>query len=396
MASGISAILGTISFIGALLVVVGVGLAIVSASQGRGVRMGSLIAILGVVLFFAFQLISRGVIVVQPTQVSVVFRTLSGELITPRQAGTHIIVPVFEEAILYPINVQEYTMSGTADEGQQQGDDAVRARTEDGQEVLMDITVLYRVDQNSVNDLHRAWYNTQTQNAAYENEFVRPTVRALVRDVASQFTAREIYGETRTTMSENMETVVAERFAQEGLILNDLLLRDVTFSDQFREAIEQAQVAEQQANRAEIEVRRIEQEAEQARARAAGQRDAAVAAAQGEAEAIVLRAQAQAEALRLVSEQIAVNPSLIQYLYVQNLSDNVDIALIPSGSPFLFDFESLQNLPTSQEIDAPDTGFNPDSFIRPPASQSQSSDEATTEPPATGDAEPQATPSAGN
>src|SRR5262249_35925061 len=82
-------------------------------------------------------------------------------------------------------------------------------------------------------------------------------------------------------------------------------------------------------------------EADQARAVAAGQRDAAIAAAQGDAQAIILKAQAQAEALRLVSEQIAANPSLIQYLYVQNLSDNVNIALVPSNSPFLFDFNSL-------------------------------------------------------
>lgn len=361
MASGISAILGTISFIGALLTILGIGIAVVSASQGRGVRLGAVLAIVGVVLFFVFQLISRGVIVVQPTQVAVVFRTISGELADqPRESGTHIVYPVFEEAILYPINVQEYTMSGMTSEGAQTGNDAVRARTEDGQEVLMDITVLYRVDAQQVNTLHRLWYDTATGRPSYEQEFVRPTVRALVRDVASQYTAREIYGETRTTMSEQMEEVVAARFDQEGLILNDLLLRDVTFSDQFRTAIEQAQVAEQEANRAEIEVRRIEQEAEQARARAAGERDARIARAEGEAQATILQAQAEAEALRLVSEQIAANPGLIQYLYVQNLSDNVSIALVPSTSPFLFDFNSLPE--ANPDLQAPETGFDPQQF----------------------------------
>jgi regulator of protease activity HflC (stomatin/prohibitin superfamily) len=361
MASGISAILGTVSFIGALLTILGIGIAVVSASQGRGVRLGAILAVVGVVLFLVFQLISRGVIVVQPTQVAVVFRTLSGDLADePRDAGTHIVYPVFEEAILYPINVQEYTMSGTPTEGAQQGDDAVRARTEDGQEVLMDITVLYRVDPAQVNTLHRLWFDNQTRQPNYEREFVRPTVRALVRDVASRFTAREIYGETRTDMRDQMEQVVAERFQEEGLILNDLLLRDVTFSDQFRNAIEQAQVAEQQANRAEIEVRRIEQEAEQARARAAGERDARIARAEGEAQATILQAQAEAEALRLVSEQIAANPALIQYQYVQNLSDNVSIALVPSTSPFLFDFDSLPQ--ANPDLQAPETEFDPEQF----------------------------------
>ena len=59
----------------------------------------------------------------------------------------------------------------------------------------------------------------------------------------------------------------------------------------------------------------------------------------------MLNAQAQAEALALISQQIAANPSLIQYEYIQRLADNVSLALIPSNSPFLFDFNSLQDLP---------------------------------------------------
>ncbi len=376
MTSGISAVLGTVSLIGGLLVVVGIVLAIVAGSQGRGVRGGVILAVFGVLLFFIFQLISRGVIVVQPTQVAVVFRTLSGDLAEqPRESGTHIIVPVFEEAIRYPINVQEYTMSGTSNEGDQQGDDAVRARSQDGQEVFLDITVFYSVDPANVNNLHRRWYNplmgSDFDIRGFENEFVRPAVRSRVRDVVSQYTASQIFGETRSEIRVDMENSVRERFAAEQLILSDLLLRDVTFSDQFTEAIELAQVAEQAALRAEIEVREIEQQAQQARARAAGQRDAAIAAAEGEARAIVLRAEAEAEALALVSEQIAANPALIQYTYVQSLSDNISLALVPSGSPFLFDFASLEasaanGMTTNAE--ATDVEATPDPTPQPSAS----------------------------
>jgi regulator of protease activity HflC (stomatin/prohibitin superfamily) len=362
MASGISAVIGTISLLGALIVLVGVGMAVVAASQGRSTRGGVILAVVGILIFGLFQIASRGVIVVQPTQIAVVFRTLSGELVEdPRQSGTHIIYPVFEEAILYPINIQEYTMSGTTNEGAQAGNDAVRARTLDGQEVSMDITVFYQVDLQLVNQLHRRWYETSTGRALYENEFVRPTVRGLVRDVASRFTARQIYGETRTEMRQAMLDAVRTRFAEEGLLLTDLILRDVTFSEQFTNAIEQAQVAEQEADRAEIRVREAGQEAEQVRVRAAGERDAAIARAEGEAQSIVLRAEAEAEALRLVSEQIAANPALIQYQYVQNLSDNINIALVPSGSPFLFDFNSFEDLPASRDITAPDAVTSEDS-----------------------------------
>ena len=45
--------------------------------------------------------------------------------------------------------------------------------------------------------------------------------------------------------------------------------------------------------------------------------------------------------LRLVSEQIAANPALIQYQYIQTLGPNVRLITIPSNSPFLFDLNSL-------------------------------------------------------
>ena len=129
--------------------------------------------------------------------------------------------------------------------------------------------------------------------------------------------------------------------SEEGLILTDLLVRDITFTDEFAQSIERAQIAEQRAAEARFQVEQRRAEAEQARAVAEGERDAEIARAEGEAQAIILRAQAEAEGLRLVSEQIAENPELIQYEYVRRLADNINIALVPSSGPFLFDFDSL-------------------------------------------------------
>lgn len=365
MVSGISAILNTISLLGILMLLAGVALVVVNSSQGRSPRGGVILAVFGLVIFGLFQIVSRGVFVVQPTQRAVVFRTLSGELTEPRGPGTHVIIPVFEQAILYPVNVDQYTMSGITAEGDVAGNDAVEARSRDGQVVLLDITVLYRVSNNAseINTLHQRWYDTARARPNYRDGFIRPTVRALARDATSRYNASGIYGEQRTALNDEMEQLIAAEFQQEGLILEDLLLRNVTFSDQFTAAIEQAQVAEQETLRAEIRVRQVQQEAQQNVARAQGERDAAIERARGAAAATILEAQAQAEALRIVSEQIAANPALIQYTYVQNLSDNIGLALVPSDSPFLFDFASLGE--AMPDFVAPETGLNTDDLLNP-------------------------------
>jgi ABC-type Fe3+-siderophore transport system permease subunit len=133
---GISSVLGAIALLGFLGFLGGIGLVVVSASQGRPVRGGLSLAVVGLALGLVFSIISQGILIVAPQQVAVIFNTLSGELGQPRISGTHIVVPVLQEATLYPIQQQQYTMSGVPGEGQVQGNDALRGRTLDGQEVF--------------------------------------------------------------------------------------------------------------------------------------------------------------------------------------------------------------------------------------------------------------------
>jgi regulator of protease activity HflC (stomatin/prohibitin superfamily) len=333
--STLSSLLGAIALIGILGFIAGVGLVVVAVSQGRPVRGGVMLAAMGMVIFLLFSIASQGIIIVQPQETAVIFNVLTGELEPPRERGTHIIIPVVQEATLYPIAQQQYTMSGIPNEGAVIGNDAVRARTVDGQEIYLDITVIYSIDPVNVNTLHTNWQRR------YQDDFLRPTVRGVIREAVTNFRAEEIYGERRSELESSIQTEMETRMTVQGLVLTDLLIRDVTFSDEFTRSIEEKLIADQEAQRAAFRVQQEQQEAERVRVTAQGQRDAAISEAEGEAQAIVLRAKAEAEALRLVSEQIAANPSLIQYEYIQKLSDNVSLAVIPSNSPFLFDFGSL-------------------------------------------------------
>lgn len=341
---GISSITSLLGAVGFIILIVGIAGAVLASSQGRPPRNGVLLAVVGLVAGLIFTVVSQGLLVLQPQEVAVVFNTVSGNLSDrPLRSGTHIVIPVLQQVTIYPIEQQEYTMSGTATEGARQGNDAVQARTTDGQEVSLDITVIYGVDPETANIVHTRWQNR------YEDDFIRPTVRSMVRDVVSGYRAQDIYGSARGQVESDIQERLAVRMEEEGLLLTDVLVRDINFSEQFTNAIEQAQIAQQESERARLRVQQIQQEAEQARAQAEGQRDAAIARAEGDAQSIILRAQAQAEALRLVSEQIAANPALIQYEYVQQLSDNVRLVMVPSNSPFLFDLNSIAQAAGAQD-----------------------------------------------
>ena len=91
-----------------------------------------------------------------------------------------------QTATIYPIEQQEYTMSSTSGEGQRSAqDDSVEGRSLDGQVVFLDMTVIYSIDPLQANLVHERWRNR------YQEQFVRPTVRGLARDVISNYRAGE-------------------------------------------------------------------------------------------------------------------------------------------------------------------------------------------------------------
>lgn len=322
--------------------ILGVAFTFTLASQGRSARGGVLLALVGFVGGIVIFIVSSGILIVPPARAAVIVNVLSGELEDPARApGTSIIIPGLQEFIIYPTDQQEYTMSGITTEGRIQGNDAVEALTVDGQEVRLDITVLYRVERQNVNQIHLNW------QSRYESDFIRPTVRAVARDVVSQFQAEAIYGLEREALGGRISALVAERMSEQGLTLTSLLVRQIDFNDDFAQSIEEKQIEEQKLQRARTEAERVQTEA-------SGRADAAEQEARGRANARLIEAQAEAEALRVISDQIAANPNLIQYLYVANLSDNVSFALLPSDSPFIFNVDDFADLGPDFEAPQPD------------------------------------------
>ncbi|MDE2749068.1 MAG: prohibitin family protein [Chloroflexota bacterium] len=325
-------LLGIVAVLAFGVGILGVAFAFTLASQGRSSRGGVLLALFGFAAGVVLFVVSSGILIVQPARAAVIVNVLTGELEQPARApGTSIIIPGLQEYIIYPTDQREYTMSGISSEGRLQGNDAVEALTADGQEVKLDITVLYRIDRADVNQIHLNWQNR------FEADFIRPTVRAEARDVVSKFEAESIYGEGREAMGTDIFNAVEEHMKDEGLTLTSLLVRQIDFTDAFANSIEEKQIEDQKLQRARTEAERVQTEA-------GGRADALEQEARGRANARLIEAQAEAEALRVISDQIAANPNLIQYLYVANLSDNVSFALLPSDSPFIFSVDDFTQL----------------------------------------------------
>jgi regulator of protease activity HflC (stomatin/prohibitin superfamily) len=220
-------------------------------------------------------------------------------------------------------------------EGQRAGDDSVFARTSDGQEVLIDASVIYEMDPDSVIQVHIAWQNR------YADDLVRPISRGVIRDEAAQYGIEEIVTTFRRELIEGIKEQLGQILQENGLILVDFVLRNIEFSTEYAASVEQKQIAEQMAQQAQLTVEQRRQEALQAVEIAIGQAEAAVTVAEGNAQARVIEAEAEAEALALIAAVLQDNPNLLTYEYIRSLAPNIEVMLLPSDNPFILPLQSL-------------------------------------------------------
>ncbi len=181
----------------------------------------------------------------------------------PLNSGLHFVNPLFEIERL-DVRTQNYTMSGINDEGHKTGDDAIRVLTADGLEVTIDLTVLYRLVPAEAPRLIRE------TGASYEDKVVRPIARTRIRDNAVYYEAVALYSTKRDEFQTRIFKAIETDFRQRGLLLENLLVRNITLPATVKGSIEQKIQAEQDAQKMQFVLQKERQEADRKRVEAQG------------------------------------------------------------------------------------------------------------------------------
>ena len=178
-------------------------------------------------------------------------------------SGLHFINPLMD---VQKVNVQtlNYTMSGVHDEGTKAGDDAIKVLTSDGLEVTIDLTVLYRVVPTEAPRL------LQETGFDFENKIVRPLSRTRIRDNAVYYQAIELFSTKRDEFQTRIYNGIEADFKKRGLLLEQLLVRNITLPASVKATIEQKINAEQDAQKMQFVLQKEKQEAERKRVEAQG------------------------------------------------------------------------------------------------------------------------------
>ncbi len=178
-------------------------------------------------------------------------------------SGLNIVNPMVK-VTTFDVKTQNYTMSGVNDEGGKAGDDAIRVLSADGLEVIIDLSVLFKVKPSAAPEILR------TIGTDYLDKIVRPIARTAIRDNAVSYDAVALFSSKRDEFQDKIFKTINKSFIKRGLELEQLLVRNITLPASVKTTIESKINAEQDAQKMTFVLQKERQEAERKRVEAQG------------------------------------------------------------------------------------------------------------------------------
>ncbi len=272
-----------------------------NAAMGGIKRFG--LPIIG--LLIVLLLISQSVVVIQAGTAGVVKRlgAVKGEM----APGLHFILPLVDQVVLYPTVKKTYEASEVPEQSKADYPDIIiSALTSDGQQIKVGITARFMIQPGKA-----AWI---LQNLGTERDYVEKVVKTEIRGsgrrVPTKFAAYDLYTKTSYEAQQVLFDEISPKFQENGLILDELVLRNITFTDEYARTLEEKQIALEnistERNKLEQEKMRKEQK---------------IVAAEGDARSIEIRQAA-----------LTKNPTIIQWEFVQKLAPNIQWGILPQGA----------------------------------------------------------------
>ena len=247
-----------------ILIILGILLLIAYSIVGKMIPNPKIANILRIVslVFIIGGVLSKSIKQINPGEVGVkiLFGKVQNEVL---YSGLNFINPLLDIERV-DVKTQNYTMSGIHDEGDQQGDDAIRVLSSDGLEVIIDLTVLYRVIPEEAPDI------LKKLGTNFTSKIVRPVTRTRIRDNAVYYDAVSLYSRKRDEFQQKIFKSIENDLKKRGIFLEQLLIRNINLPQSVKETIESKINAEQEAQKMEFVLQKEKQEAERKRVEAQG------------------------------------------------------------------------------------------------------------------------------
>lgn len=223
--------------------------------QGNPTQLRRLI-IAGVVVFILIIVLFKSAVTVTAGQAGVLYKRFGGGVDTTQTYGEgfHIIAP-WNKLYIYEVRQKEVL-------------ETMKVLSSNGLDIELEASAWYKPEYGKLAVLH------QTVGESYLERIVQPTMRSAARSVIGRYTPEQIYSSKRDAIQEEIFEETKIVLSQKNIILDRVLVRDVTLPATIKTAIERKLKQEQEALEYEFRLQKAAKEAERIRIEAQGKADA--------------------------------------------------------------------------------------------------------------------------
>src|SRR6266478_5119658 len=222
--------------------------------------------------------------------------------------GVHLIIPLVDSVELYDTREQVYTTAASnaaanrpaplggplaataANAGAQPEVLTVQAR--EGLNIGLAVSVRYRLDPQRLSYIHA------NLPRAVGDEVVAPTVATIYRQLAPNYITREIFATKREELRSAASNAITSRLASDGIIVREVLLRDLKLPEEYAQGLEGLLLKEQENERLGTETEIKQKQVKIAELEAEAQKSRDVKQAEAQAQVRVLQAKAEADSMQ--------------------------------------------------------------------------------------------------
>ena len=211
--------------------------------------------IIAVVAFII--LISKSAVTIGSGQAGVLYKTFGGGVVTdepPLGEGFHIVAP-WNKVYVYEVRRQEIF-------------EKMKVLSSNGLDIQLDASAWYKPEYDALGSLH------QEIGENYLHRIILPTIRSAARSVVGRYTPEQLYSSKRDAIQREIFEETKKIVDQQYIVLDEILVRDVTLPPTIKDAIERKLKQEQQSLEYEFRLVTAEKEAERQRIEAQGKADA--------------------------------------------------------------------------------------------------------------------------
>jgi regulator of protease activity HflC (stomatin/prohibitin superfamily) len=274
----------------------------------KGLAIGVLLAVV------AIALLAQSFVTIQAGTVGVVKRL--GAVSLELKPGLHLIVPLIDKVVIFPTTKKTYEASDTPESSQADYPDIIiTALTSDGQQIRVGITARFMIQPGKA-----AWI---LQNLGDERDFVEKVVKTEIRGsgrrVPTRFAAYDLYTKKSYEAQQALFDEIAPKFEANGLILDEIVIRNIIFTAEYAKTLEEKQIALENIT---TEKNKLEQEKIR--------KEQKIVAAEGDAKSIEIRQAA-----------LTKNPTIIQWEFVQKLAPNIQWGIMPNNMVPVINMKAL-------------------------------------------------------